>query len=49
MATHEGSFVDGVPVPFKDQYPKFAAEELPARYGSLPKVLPSQSFSKSST
>ncbi|MBX8686721.1 hypothetical protein GO011_04655 [Mycobacterium sp. 20091114027_K0903767] len=29
MATHEGSFVDGVPVPFKDQYPKFAAEELP--------------------
>jgi hypothetical protein len=29
MASHEGSLVDGRPVPFKDQYPKFAAEELP--------------------
>ncbi|WP_445529967.1 DUF6282 family protein [Streptomyces cyslabdanicus] len=28
MASHEGSYVDGKPVPFKDQYPKFAEEEL---------------------
>jgi hypothetical protein len=28
MASREGSFVDGEPVPFKDQYPEFAAEEL---------------------
>ncbi|MGW5649553.1 DUF6282 family protein [Saccharopolyspora sp. NPDC003752] len=28
MASHEGSFVDGKPVPFKDQYPKFAEQEL---------------------
>lgn len=28
MTTHEGSFVNGKPVPFKDQYPKFAAEEV---------------------
>lgn len=28
MASHEGSFVDGKPVYFKDQYPKFARDEL---------------------
>ncbi|WP_024806268.1 DUF6282 family protein [Nocardia sp. BMG51109] len=28
MASHEGSFVDGVPVPFKDRYPEFAEKEL---------------------
>ncbi|MFB6960998.1 DUF6282 family protein [Streptomyces sp. NPDC056309] len=28
MASHEGSYVDGKPVPFKDQYPKFAKDEL---------------------
>ncbi|MFB7191999.1 DUF6282 family protein [Streptomyces sp. NPDC056240] len=28
MASHEGSYVDGKPVPFKDQYPKFAEQEL---------------------
>jgi hypothetical protein len=28
MASHEGSLVDGAPVPFKDQYPKFVEEEL---------------------
>lgn len=28
MASHEGSFVNGKPVPFKDQYPNFAREEL---------------------
>ncbi|MGW2661788.1 DUF6282 family protein [Nocardia tengchongensis] len=28
MASREGSYVDGEPVPFKDQYPEFAAQEL---------------------
>ncbi|KAA5827052.1 DUF6282 family protein [Saccharopolyspora hirsuta] len=28
MASHEGSYVNGEPVPFKDQYPKFAEQEL---------------------
>lgn len=28
MVSQEGTFVDGKPVPFKDLYPKFAAEEL---------------------
>jgi hypothetical protein len=28
MASHEGSYVDGKPVPFKDQYPEFAEKEL---------------------
>lgn len=28
MASHEGSFVDGKPVLFKDRYPKFAKDEL---------------------
>ncbi|MGW9414660.1 DUF6282 family protein [Arthrobacter cupressi] len=29
MVSHEGSFVDGKPVRFVDQYPKFAKDELP--------------------
>lgn len=29
MVTHEGSYVDGNPVRFVDQYPKFARDELP--------------------
>lgn len=28
MASHEGAFIDGKPVRFKDHYPKFAKEEL---------------------
>ncbi len=28
MASHEGSYVNGKPVRFKDQYPKFARDEL---------------------
>lgn len=28
MASHEGSYVDGKPVYFKDRYPKFAKDEL---------------------
>ncbi|MFF3566610.1 DUF6282 family protein [Nocardia jiangxiensis] len=28
MASNEGSYVDGKPVPFKDRYPEFAAKEL---------------------